>query len=337
MFNPKKIEEVPLAAYDVGPALQAKALKREAYEEAQGHRDNVAAKDAYTSAATPKRRRPDEDANDPSLGPAQGSGACRSPFAHGGPGDAAGPMSAKETVARVYALDAASGCQKSMVIAFGTKFSRRDLDNAWMPNLMSDHEVFGTSTITDIIGQLKKMAASGQMAASDESMAQVLYAARVRPNATVRIQRAYRRYLKRKDASGAAAGFDAGADDGLEQFAMHHVERANKEVGDLVQKYATLKRKYLDATAETYDNGGVPIANYIVQRIDHSSDLFMPAEGGLPRFRYKTVSVLLGRHPEIRVRLDMYEYAEQDYGSILPGAHSTIPFVYKNEKAGGSP
>eukprot|EP01046_Picozoa_sp_COSAG06_P071812 COSAG06_NODE_20719_length_784_cov_0.966423_1_plen_70_part_01 len=63
--------------------------------------------------------------------PFLGSGACRSLFAHDGPGDAAGPMSAKETVVRAYALDAASGCQKSMVIAFGTKFSRRDLDNAW--------------------------------------------------------------------------------------------------------------------------------------------------------------------------------------------------------------
>ena len=33
---------------------------------------------------------------------------------------------------------------------------------------------------------------------------------------------------------------------------------------------------------------------------------------------------MLGRHPEICVRLDMYEYAEQDYGSVLEGAHSTI-------------
>jgi hypothetical protein len=182
---------------------------------------------------------------------------------------------------------------------------------------MSDHEVFGASTIAGIIEQLKKMAAS------DEDMAQVLCAVRVRPNATVRIQRACRRYLKRKDASGAAAGFDAGADDGLEQFAMHHVERANEEVGDLVQKYATLKRKFLDATAETHDNGGVPIANYIVSRIDHNSDIFMPAECGLPRFRYKKVSVLLGRHPEIRVRLDMYEYAEGENKDVLPDVYST--------------
>jgi hypothetical protein len=43
MFNPRKIEKVPLAAYDTGPALQAKTLKRKAYEEAPGHRDNIAA------------------------------------------------------------------------------------------------------------------------------------------------------------------------------------------------------------------------------------------------------------------------------------------------------
>jgi hypothetical protein len=80
-------------------------------------------------------------------------------------------MSAEETVARVYALDAASRCQKSMVIAFGIKFSRRDLDNAWMPD--SDHEVFGASSIAGIIEQLTAtQQTTTQQAAQQQAAAQ---------------------------------------------------------------------------------------------------------------------------------------------------------------------
>jgi hypothetical protein len=50
-----------------------------------------------------KRRRPDEDANDPSLGAALGSGACRSPFAHSDPAVLAAIAAIRDDDVRHYA------------------------------------------------------------------------------------------------------------------------------------------------------------------------------------------------------------------------------------------
>eukprot|EP01043_Picozoa_sp_COSAG02_P056415 COSAG02_NODE_6684_length_3421_cov_1.721252_6_plen_250_part_00 len=101
------------------------------------------------------------------------------------------------------------------------------------------------------------------------------------------------------------------AENAEREFMEHQIDQANQQVGDLVQDKKGLKRKFIEATTVTCDNGGIPIANFIAQNIDKPYQMiYMPATSHVgPAYNYKTPSILTGQHPKIVLRLDMYEHA----------------------------